>query len=256
MGVAIGDFDNDGRPDLLKTNFIGDYPNLYRNFGRGLFDDVAIKAGLAVNPDHVLWGVGLADLDNDGWQDILQVSGHVYPEVSQIDASEKYESARLVYRNLGGGKFEDVSELSGPGILEERPSRGAAFGDFDNDGDIDVLVMNMNGPPSLLRNDLKSANHWIGLLLEGTRSNRAAIGATVRVKAGDSVQAAVVASQSSFLSHNDLRLHFGLGAATQADAITVEWPSGDTETFPAAPAGALYSLVEGSGVVKRLALPQ
>ena len=211
MGVAIGDVDNDGEPDLVKTNFIGDYPNLYRNFGHGLFDDIAIKAGLAVNPDHVLWGVGLADLDNDGWKDILQVSGHVYPEVSQIDSSEKYESARLVYRNLGGAKFEDVSALSGPGILEERPSRGAAFGDFDNDGDIDVLVMNMNGPPSLLRNDLKSANHWIEFQLQGTKSNRAAIGARVTIKVGATVQSGVVTSQSSFLSHSDLRLHFGLG---------------------------------------------
>jgi hypothetical protein len=246
MGVSVGDFDNDGKLDVVKTNFTGDYPNLYRNLGKGFFTDVSLQAGLGVNPDHVLWGVGLADLDNDGWKDIVQVSGHVYPEVGQIDRRESYKRPRLVYRNLGNGRFEDVSAISGPGIAAEFSSRGAAFGDFDDDGDIDVLVMNMHELPSLLRNDLKSSNHWLMLRLEGTKSNRAAIGATVWVYTGSVVQAGAVLSQSSFLSQNDLRLHFGLGSADRADKIVVRWPSGSTEDFPSVHADRIYHLVEGS----------
>ncbi len=252
MGLSVADFDNDGRLDVTKTNFIGDYPNLYRNLGRGLFTDISMKAGLAVNPDYVLWGAGFADLDNDGWKDLLQVSGHVYPEVQQIDAREPYKRPRIVYRNLGNGKFEDVSALSGPGILEERSSRGAAFGDFDNDGDIDAVVMNMHEGPSLLRNGLKSANHWVKLALRGTKSNRAAIGAVATLHTAAGVQADAVLSQSSFLSANDPRLHFGLGAAKKAESITVRWPSGAEETFPGVAADALYELVEGSGQAVRV----
>ena len=256
MGLALGDFDNDGRVDIVKTNFVGDYPNLYRNLGKGIFADIAMKAGLAVNPDNVLWGTGLVDLDNDGWKDLLQVSGHVYPEVARIDAREHYKRPRLVYRNLGNGRFEDVSALSGSGIQMEFSSRGAAFGDFDNDGAVDVLVMNMHERPSLLRNTLKSPNHWLKLRLEGTKSNRAAIGAAVIVEAGGLKQADAVLSQSSFLSVNDPRLHFGLGAADHADRITVRWPSGTEEVFPAVAADALYLLLEGSGQARRLELPQ
>jgi hypothetical protein len=256
MGLAAGDFDRDGRLDITKTNFIGDYPNLYRNLGRGIFEDIAVKAGLAVNPDHVLWGVGMEDLDNDGFRDLFQVTGHVYPEVGAIDPRETYKSRRLVYRNLGNGRFEDVSDLSGSGIAQLRSSRGAAFGDFDNDGDVDVVVMNMHEAPSILRNDLKSANHWVKLKLEGTRSNRAAIGACVTVYTGDRHEVIPVLSQSSFLSLNDPRLHAGLGAAGQADRIVVRWPGGDTEEFPAAAAQGLYLLKEGSGRTERLPLPQ
>ncbi len=155
MGVAVGDFDNDGRLDLLKTNFAGDYPNVYRNIGRGIFEDVVLKAGLAVNPQYVGWGVGFVDLDNDGWRDVFQVNGHVYPELPD------YRTQRLVYRNLGNGRFEDVSAMAGPGVMERFSSRGAAFGDFDNDGDIDVVVMNMGDKPSLLRNDLSGGGHWL-----------------------------------------------------------------------------------------------
>ena len=256
MGLAVADFDNDGRLDVTKTNFIGDYPNLYRNLGRGFFSDISMKAGLAVNPDYVLWGTGFVDLDNDGWKDIVQVAGHVYPEVAQINAIESYKRQRLVYRNLGNARFEDVSALSGPGILQEHSSRGAAFGDFDNDGDIDVLVMNMHEAPSLLRNDSTSPHHWVKFLLQGVKSNRAAIGATVTIQSGPMRQTDAVLSQSSFLSVNDLRLHFGLGAADAVDHITVHWPSGVVEEFPGVPAGKLYLLVEGSGQPKALPLPQ
>ena len=251
MGLALGDYDNNGRIDIVKTNFTGDYPNLYRNAGRGFFNDVAMRAGLAVNPQFVLWGTGFADLDNDGWRDLFQVSGHVYPEVNTIDARERYKAPRLVYRNLGGGKFEDVSSLSGPGVSEEHASRGAAFGDFDNDGDIDVLAMNMHEAPSLLRNDTTSGNHWVKLALEGTRSNRSAIGAVVTVEWNGMKQSDAVLSQSSFLSRNDPRLHFGLGAADAVDRIVVRWPSGDVETFPGVKADGLYLLVEGTGELAR-----
>ncbi len=226
MGVAIGDFDNDGKLDLVKTNFAGDYPNLYQNIGGGIFDDVVVKAGLAVNPQYVGWGVALVDLDNDGWRDIFIVTGHVYPELDQRQGGESYRGPRLVYRNLGNGKFEDVGAMAGPAVTQLYSSRGAAFGDFDNDGDIDVLVMNMGQPPSLLRNDLKGANHWIRVKLEGTKSNRSAIGATVTVLAEGSSQTDVVLSQSSFLSQSDLRLHFGLGKAGRVEKFTVRWPSG------------------------------
>ncbi len=247
MGVAVADYDNDGWLDLLKTNFIRDYPNLYRNLGKGVFEDVVLPAGLAVNPQYVVWGTGFEDLDNDGWRDVFQVTGHVYPEIQQIDPAESYRGPRLVYRNLGNGRFEDVSHLAGPGVAARHASHGAAFGDFDNDGDIDVLIMNMEEPPSLLRNDLGSDNRWIKVQLEGVRSNRSAIGSVVTVEAGDLRQTAAVSSQTSFLSLNDLRLHFGLGRREAAGRIRVRWASGAVEEFAGAPAGSLVRLVEGSG---------
>jgi hypothetical protein len=256
MGIGVGDFDNDGRIDLIKTNFSGDYPNLYRNAGGGIFEDVVVKAGLAVNPQYVGWGVGFVDLDNDGWKDVFQVNGHVYPELDRKDGPEKYSNPRLVYRNLGNGAFEDVSASAGPGVAQKRSSRGAAFGDFDNDGDMDVLIMNMGQAPSLLRNDLKSGNRWLKVLLQGVKSNRSAIGAAVTVEAGGTRQTDVVLSQSSYISHNDSRLHFGLGAAARADSISVRWPSGTEEKFPGAAAGRLVLLVEGSGQSREAPLPR
>lgn len=258
MGVGVGDFDNDGRLDIVKTNFAGDYPNLYGNTGEGIFEDVVMRAGLAVNPQYVGWGVAFADLDNDGLSDILQVNGHVYPELDSgtRKTQESYRNPRLIYRNLGEGRFEDVSSQAGPGIVDRKSSRGAAFGDFDNDGDIDVLVMNMGAPPSLLRNDLPASSHWIQLRLEGAKSNRSAIGAIVRIEAAGQIQTKPVLSQSSYVSQNDLRLHFGLGRATRIDRMTVRWPSGLAEEFPGAPADAFLLLVEGSGMAKPLSTPK
>ncbi|MBI1895928.1 MAG: CRTAC1 family protein [Acidobacteria bacterium] len=256
MGIAIADYNNDGWLDITKTNFIRDYPNVYRNLGKGLYEDAVVAAGLAVNPHYVLWGTALEDFDNDGWRDIFQVGGHVYPEIQKIDPEESYANPRLVYRNLGSGRFEDVSRLAGPGVAARHSSRGAAFGDFDNDGDLDVLVMNMDEPPSLLRNDLKSSHRWLKVKLQGTKSNRSGIGSTVVVHAGGRVQAAPLLSQSSYLSVNDPRLHFGLGAARAADKIVVRWASGAVEEFPGPPANALVLLVEGSREVKILSWPQ
>lgn len=256
MGLSIADFDNDGRLDILKTNFTGDYPNLFRNAGKGSFEDVVVKAGLGVNPNNVLWGGGFVDLDNDGLKDVFQVSGHVYPEVGRIDKREAYKMPRLVYRNLGKGKFEDMSARAGPAVGEAHSSRGAAFGDIDNDGDMDVVVMNMNELPSLLRNELKSDNRWVKVKLEGTKSNRSALGAAVTVSAGGLMQTDSVQSQSSFLSRNDPRLHFGLGSADGVDKFEVRWPSGTSEVFPGCAARQQVLLVEGTGQTKVLPLPQ
>jgi hypothetical protein len=230
MGIASGDIDRDGLLDLIKTNFAGDHPNVYRNLGKGVFEDVVIKAGLGVNPQYVGWGVGLVDLDNDGWPDVFQVNGHVYPELDTRPGPERYRNPRLVYRNLGAGRFEDVSDRSGAAILDTRSSRGAAFGDIDNDGDIDVLVMNMGEAPTLLRNDQRSGNHWIGLRLVGTKSPRTPIGAQVRITSGGRMQTQTLLSQSSFISQNDLRLHFGLGSGARVEGVEIRWPSGLVQT--------------------------
>ena len=205
-----------------------------------------LGAGLAINPQFVGWGVALVDLDNDGWQDIFAVNGHVYPELDRGN-KESYRQPRVVYRNLGDGRFEDVSALAGPGIAARHSSRGTAFGDFDNDGDIDVAVMNMGEPPSLLRNTLTGNARSIKVVLEGVRSNRSAIGAVVTMVAGGSRQTLPVLSQSSFLSQNERRLHFGLGSAARVDSVQVRWPSGDRETFDGGAAGVTLHLKEGSG---------
>jgi hypothetical protein len=251
MGVAVGDFDADTLLDVIKTNFAGDHPNVYRNLGKGVFEDVVLKAGLAVNPQYVAWGAGLIDLDNDGLQDVFQVNGHVYPELEQSNLGERYFNPRLVYRNLGGGRFEDVSALAGSGVAEHKSSRGAAFGDIDNDGDIDVLVMNMGDAPSLLRNDLPPGRRWVQFLLEGRKSNRSAIGATVTIEAGGRRQTLPVLSQSSFLSQNDARLHFGLDSADRVEKIRVAWPAGLAEEFGSVASGHLYVLVEGAGEARK-----
>ena len=253
MGVGVGDFDGDGWLDLVKTNFTDDYPNLFRNNEGVFFEDICVRAGLASNPQYVGWGVEFADLDNDGWQDIFQVNGHVYPELDrQTRVAESYAQSNLVYRNLGGERFEDVSALAGPALLQRRSSRGAAFGDFDDDGDVDVVVMNMAERVSLFRNDLPEDRGWVRLTLRGVRSNRAAIGATVSIETGDHRQTRAVVSQSSYVSHNDLRIHFGLGDAERIDRIVVRWPTGREETFPGVAGRAGWLLAEGSGEAVRI----
>jgi len=231
MGLAVGDYDGDGLLDLLKTHFADDVPALYRNLGRGQFEDAAVAAGLGALNRYVEWGAGMPDLDNDGRPDVVYVTGNVYPEVERQLAQYPHRGPRVLFRNLDAGRFELVTEASGPGATTPHSSRGAAFGDYDNDGDLDVLVMNMNEPPSLLRNDYAGPNGWLAVKLEGTRSNRAGLGATVTVTAGGRRQARAVLSQSSYYSHDDLRLHFGLGSSAQADRLEVRWPSGRVDVL-------------------------
>jgi hypothetical protein len=231
MGLAVGDFNNDLRLDIFKTHFADDTPVLYRNLGQGLFADATFAAGFGSATKYVCWGAGMPDLDNDGWPDIVFVTGNVYPEVEKFFKQYPHRSPRFVFRNSGDGKFEDVSKLSGPGILAPHSSRGCAFGDFDNDGDIDILVMNMNEPPSLLRNEYSGKNNWLKVKTVGTRSNRTGLGAKVVVSAGGKSQTRTVFSQSSFYSHDELRLHFGMGSHTKADRITVYWTNGQVDVL-------------------------
>jgi hypothetical protein len=194
----------------------------------------------------VQWGAGLPDLDNDGSADIVYVTGNVYPEVERSLPQYPHRGPRIVFRNAGGMRFEDVSSASGPGAIAPHSSRGAAFGDIDNDGDVDVLVMNMNEPPSLLRNDAGGGNAWIAVRLEGVKSNRDGLGATVRLTAGDRTQGRAVLSQSSYYSHDDLRLHFGLGARDRADRIEVHWPSGVLDVIRDVRGGQVITVREGA----------
>ena len=246
MGVTVGDFNGDGILDILKTHFADDTPALYQGLGKGQFDDVTLKAGLAVETRYVSWGVAMPDLDNDGLPDIFIVTGNVYPDTERQLPAYPYASPALLFRNLGGGRFEELGVDAGPALAERHSSRGMAVGDIDNDGDLDIAIWNRNEPPSLLRNDLKSGHHWLQVLLTGTKSNRAAIGASVTVKAGGKLQRQVVLSQSSFTSASDLRLHFGLGDAAAAE-VTVRWPTGETERFAVPGVDRVLHLVEGAG---------
>jgi hypothetical protein len=248
MGVGIGDFNLDGYLDLFKTHFADDTCVLYRNDGKAIFDDVTVRAGLGVETRFVSWGAGIVDLDNDGLPDLFVATGNVYPEVEKAVPQYPWATPRLIFRNLGNGKFEELIDEAGPGIAAPHPSRGCAFGDFDNDGDIDVLIVNLNQPPSLLRNDVQGSNRWLKVHLIGTTSNRSAIGATVIAFYGGKQQAQAVTSQSSFYSVNDRRLHFGLGAADTA-ALEVRWPSGRKDRFDKLAANRLVVIEEGKGVI-------
>jgi hypothetical protein len=248
MGVAVGDVDLDGNLDIFKTHFAEDTSVLYRNGGKGFFDDITVHAGLGVETRYVGWGTGIFDLDNDGLPDILAVTGSVYPEVEQFLPQFPYKTPRIVFRNLGG-KFEELIEEAGAGIAAMHSSRGCAFGDFDNDGDVDVLIINLNEPPTLLRNDVTRGGNWLKVKLEGVKSNRSAIGALVRARYGGKTQAQSVLSQSSFYSANDRRLHFGLGAESSAD-LEISWPSGLREKVVHVAANQLITVREGAGVLK------
>ncbi len=247
MGIGMGDYDRDGLLDIAKTNFIDDYPNLYRNLGKAGFQDRALMAGLGINPQYVIWSPVFADFDNDGWPDLFISAGHFFNEVDRLQTTQRFKNPRLLYWNLGNGKFEDVSDRAGPGITSLHSGRSAAAGDFDNDGNVDLLVMNMNEPPSLLHNNSKAGNNWLKIKLVGTKSNRSAIGAKIDLFTGSERQTAMVLSQVGYYAHPDSRVHFGLGKATKADRVQVTWPSGLVETFDEVKAGETTTLKEGTG---------
>jgi enediyne biosynthesis protein E4 len=248
MGIGVGDYDLDGRLDIIKTHFQLQPAGLYRNLGKGEFEDQAHQAGISGERKYVSWGTGIVDLDNDGFPDIFWVTGNVYAEIERVNPTFPFKGPAVLFRNKGDGTFTRIRDEAGAAISARHVSRGCAFGDFDNDGDLDIVVMNQNEPPSLLRNDAPKGNHWLKVRLEGTKSNRSAIGGRVLVRYGGKVQAQVVMSQASYMSSNDPRLHFGLGSETSAD-IEVIWPTGVVEKFPAQKVNKLITILEGKGIV-------
>ena len=249
MGVAVADYDADGWLDIARTNFSEQVTTLYHNYGDAAFEDASIKAGFGVNRRYLGFGVGFFDLDNDGWKDLFVANGHVYSQIAGRKLHVEYKEPKVLYRNLGKGRFEDVSSKSGAAISVANLARGCAFGDFDNDGDIDVVVNNLDAPPTLLRNDGGNRNNWIMFKCVGTRSNRSAIGTRVKVTTGSHSQIDEVMSGSSYYSQSDFRLHFGLGSAATADRVEVTWPSGVKESFENLTANQLLVLRESKGII-------
>ncbi len=244
MGVGIGDVNLDGSLDIFKTHFMEDTNVLYVNTGNGYFDDKTTNAGLGVETRFVNWGAAIADLDNDGNPDLFYVTGNMYPEVERKYPQYPLKTPRVIFRGLGDGRFEELLDGGGPGTSAPHCSRGCAIGDFDNDGDVDILIVNLNEPPSLLRNDLSGNHHWLKVKLIGTRSNRSAIGARVICCYAGKRQAQELTGQSSFYSSNDPRLHFGLGSAKIAD-LEVRWPSGTRQVLKDVRADQIITVREG-----------
>ena len=250
MGVTAGDYDHDGWLDIFKTNFAGDTSTLYHNTGKAVFDDVTFQAGIGVNTRWLGWGCGFVDVDNDGWLDIFLVNGHVYPEVEKLTTEAGYAQRKVLYRNLHNGRFEDVSEKVGGAIIETTPARGCAFGDYNNDGNIDILINPINAVPELLRSESTNQNNWIKIKTVGVKSNRDGIGARIKCTTEDGSQIDEVRSGGSYYSQNDLRVHFGLGKNMRVKALEVHWPSGQVDTLTNVAANQLIYVKEGSGIVR------
>jgi len=248
MGTTVGDYDGDGRLDIFKTNFSDDTSSLYHNNPDGTFTDVTTDAGLGLYTKYLGWGTMFFDFDNDSWPDLMLVNGHVYPEVDKFHLGSNYQEPRLLYRNNGNGTFSDVSDAAGPGITAMASSRGLAVGDLWNDGQMSAVISTMNDRPSLLKNEQKYPNHWIAFKAEGTKSNRDGIGARITVRAGKRLLVNEVRSGSSYYSQSDMRVHFGLGAATKLDSVEIRWPSGLTERFDSAAVDQINTVKEGTGV--------
>jgi hypothetical protein len=247
MGSAIGDYIGDGHEGIFKTNFSDDVSSLYKNNGDGTFTSMIQQAGLGLNTQYLGWGVAFIDVDNDGWPDLLLANGHVYPEVDTAHLGSTYKQPCLFYWNTGEGTFKDLSKTAGPGCTAVASGRGLAVGDLWNDGRISAVVNNMDTTPKLLVNLAPNGNHWLGISLEGTRSNHDAIGAKVTVAAGACRYIQEVRSGSSYISNNDMRPHFGLGSNRAVAHITVRWPNGETEEFPGTAVDRFISLTEGTG---------
>ena len=252
MGVAAGDYDGDGWFDIFKTNFSDDTATLYRNLGRETFDDVTVTAGLGINTRWLGWGCGFFDPDNDGWLDLFLVNGHTYPEVDETKTITTYRQRKVFYRNNHNGKFSDLSAEVGSAVLEPNSSRGCAFGDFDNDGDIDIAINAINAPPELLRCDSTTRNNWLKIRLIGTKSNRSGIGARVKCQVeGHHTQMEEVRSGGSYYSQNDLRVHFGVGKATTVKQLEIQWPSGVVENFKDVAVNQILTIKEGVSLEKK-----
>ena len=247
MGVAVGDYNRDGRMDIFKTNFAGDTSTLYANNGNGLCEDRTFASGFGRNTRWLGWGVAFLDLDLDGWQDLFLVNGHVYPEVDQVKTEAGYKQRKVVYRNRGDGRFDDVTEQLGPPVTVPKAGRGAAYADFDNDGDVDILVNNVHDTPELYRLDQQEPRSWSALRLVGVQSNRSAIGARVVLSAGGVAQVSEVRGGGSYYSQNDLRMHFGLGSAKAIDRVEVRWPNGNIEVWTGVEPNRIVTLTEGTG---------
>ena len=247
MGIAIGDYDRNGTMDIFKTNFAGDTSTLYINTGDGHCEDRTFAGGIGMNTRWLGWGVGFLDLENDGWLDLFLVNGHVYPEVERLKTEAGYKQRKVVYRNLRSGRFEDVTEQLGPPVTTPKAGRGAAFADFDNDGDLDVVVNNVHDTPDLFRLDQSGERHWIAVTLVGTSSNRNAIGSRVQLVTADGVQRQEVRGGGSYYSQNDLRVHFGLGTSRTIERLEVRWPNGREESWTALAIDRFHTLKEGSG---------
>jgi hypothetical protein len=252
MGIAVGDYNHTGRPSLYVTNFGNENDDLYRNDGGYNFNEVSYSSGVGFSSlSWVKWGTAFVDLDNDGWLDLITASGHVYPQVDQIPGDSGYRQPKLLNLNQKDGTFCNASEEAGPALQEKRVARGLAVADLFNDGNMDVVINDLDGRPMVLRNHGIPGRHWISFELAGTKSNRLALNARVKITAGGMTQTDEVHSGGSYLSQNDLRLHFGLGAATKIDSIEVRWPSGTVDKIGSLEADRFYSILEGAGVVPR-----
>jgi hypothetical protein len=247
MGSTVADYNGDGHLDIFKTNFSDDTSTLYRNNGDGTFTDATSVAGLGLYTQYLGWGAMFFDFDNDGWPDLILANGHVYPEVDSQHLGSTYKEPRILYHNNGDGTFSDISASAGAGITTVASSRGLAVGDLWNDGKISAVVSNMNAAPSLLVNQIRTANHWIAIHTVGTKSNRDGIGARILVRAGSRTLVDEVRSGSSYISNSDMRVHFGLGAVTKIDWVEIHWPSGLTERFADVAADGIRTVNEGSG---------
>jgi enediyne biosynthesis protein E4 len=258
MGISAADYDLDGNLDLVKTNFAGDTPSLYHNLGGANFEDTTFQGGLGKHTQYLGWGCGFFDMDNDGWTDILICNGHVYPEVEQLKTEAGYPQRKLLYKNLRNGRFEDVSYDAGLGISTPVAARGCAFGDFDNDGDLDVVVNTINDFPQLLRCDSHSGNNWIKIKTIGTKSNRSGIGARLKCVThlpGEPKlhqQIDEVRSGGGYFSQNDLRVHFGIGKAEKIELLEIRWPSGLVETFKDIKPNQVIFVKEGEGILRTM----
>ncbi len=254
MGVDWGDYLHEGRLSMFVTNFVEQGSTLYHNLGKDNFADVSLRSKL-MKPTYpfVSWGTSFFDMDNDGWLDLFVANGHVYPQVDTIPGGAQYRQPMLLFRNHRDGTFDDVSQALAAMPAESR--RGAAFGDINNDGNVDIVVLNVGEPPSLLLNQNNNANHRVLFKLVGMKSNKAAIGARITVTAGKLIQIDEVRGGASYLSQNDLRLHFGLGVNNTMSEVAIRWPNGESQVLRDVPADFIYTVSEGSGIQQKIALP-